>query len=261
MHSNNKIPLYGFNNLTKNLSLSLYKVDCLTADVTQSQYNNKINQLYNSSVLETWLIKVAHAIGGNVLNIAGQDYSPQGASVTLLISEEAKPESLVSHMDKSHICIHTYPEENPQAGLAIFRADIELSTCGVISPLKILNYVIAEFSADIVDIDFRVRGMTRDTDGKKCFNDDKINTLSNYLNESIKKEYTAVDSASEIYNVLHSRLMRKEVNLENQVCNKLISTAIGKDLVKKETTDSINENKIKQKIQREIYELFNKGIN
>jgi hypothetical protein len=103
--------------------------------------------------------------------------------------------------------------------------------------------------------------MTRDTDGKKCFNDDKIDTLSNYLNESIKKEYTAVDSASEIYNVLHSRLMRKEVNLENQLCNKLISTAIGKDLVKKETNDSINENKIKQKLQREIYELFNKGIN
>jgi S-adenosylmethionine decarboxylase len=261
MHSNDKIPLYGFNNLTKNLSLSLYKVDYLPAEEIHSAYNQKINQLYNSSVLETSLIKVANAIGGNVLNIAGQDYSPQGASVTLLISEEAKPESLLSHMDKSHICIHTYPDENPQAGLAIFRADIELSTCGVISPLKVLNYVIAEFSADIVDIDFRVRGMTRDTDGKKCFNDDKIDTLSNYLNESTKKDYTAVDTASEIYNVFHSRLMRKEVNLENQLFNKLISPTICKSLLKIQSSESLTENIIKLKVQREIYELFNKGIN
>jgi S-adenosylmethionine decarboxylase len=260
MHSKNKIPLYGFNNLTKNLSLSLYKVDYLPAEETQTEYNKKINQLYNSSVLETCLIKVAQAIGGNVLNIASQDYSPQGSSVTLLISEEAKPESLVSHLDKSHICIHTYPEESPQASMAIFRADIELSTCGVISPLKILNYIIAEFSADVVDIDFRVRGMTRDTDGKKCFNDDKIHTLSDYLSESINKEYTTVDSSSEIYNVFHSRLMRKEVNLENQLFNKLISATICKNLLKIESYESLTEDKIKHKIQREIYELFNKEI-
>jgi S-adenosylmethionine decarboxylase len=256
-----KIPLYGFNNLTKHLSLSLYKVDYLPAVVPQSKYNTKINQLYNSSVLEAQLIKVAHAIGGNVLNIAGQDYSPQGASVTLLISEEAKPASLVSHMDKSHICIHTYPEENPQAGIAIFRADLELSTCGVISPLKILNYVITEFSADVVDIDFRVRGMTRNTDGKKCFNDDKIEKLSNYLNETIRTEYAAVDSLPVIFNVLHSRLMRKEVNLKSQLFDKLISSLIDESQVKKGTSEVITEAGIKQKIEAEMFELFNKAIN
>ena len=61
---------------------------------------------------------------------------------------------MVAHLDKSHICVHTYPESHPEGGLCTFRADIEVSTCGVISPLKALNYLIHQLESDIVTIDY-----------------------------------------------------------------------------------------------------------
>lgn len=117
-------------------------------------------------------------IGANILNIAQQDYDPQGASVTMLISEGHMTEvveteevaegnelqnptsdAVVAHLDKSHITVHTYPESHPDKGISTFRADIDVSTCGEISPLKALNYLINSFNSDIAIIDYRVRGL------------------------------------------------------------------------------------------------------
>ena len=71
-------------------------------------------------------------------------------------------DAVVAHLDKSHITVHTYPETHPDNGIATFRADIDVSTCGVISPLKALNYLIESLESDIVVMDYRVRGFTRD---------------------------------------------------------------------------------------------------
>src|SRR5690606_37507887 len=132
-------------------------------------------------------------------NIAHQDYDPQGASVTMLISEEPVlthdqqelayndeapgplPEDVVAHLDKSHITVHTYPESHPDNGISSFRADIDVSTCGRISPLKALNYLIHSFGSDIVIMDYRVRGFTRDVKGKKHYIDHKINSIQNFI--------------------------------------------------------------------------------
>lgn len=108
------------------------------------------------------LSEICSIIGDNILNIAYQDYEPQGASVTILVSEEPVvsnyidknitplPESVIAHLDKSYICVHTYPESHPDGGVCTFRADIEVSTFGVISPLKALNYLIHKLDSDIV---------------------------------------------------------------------------------------------------------------
>ena len=125
------------------------------------------------------LREVAQIIGATILNIAHQDYDPQGASVTMLISElpvqiplqeepmaaempGPLPEAVVAHLDKSHITVHTYPECHPDNGISTFRADIDVSTCGRVSPLRALNYLIHTFESDIVIIDYRVRGFTRE---------------------------------------------------------------------------------------------------
>jgi len=217
MPTDKKIPLYGFNNLTKSLSFSLYRVHYLASTQSNHSYHAYINEAYSSVKLTELLSKICHSIGGNVLNIASQDYIPQGASVTLMISEEAKPESLVAHLDKSHLCIHTYPEETPQDGIAIFRADIELSTCGIISPLKVLDYVIKEFSADIIDIDYRIRGMTRDQQGNKCFSDHEITKISSYLGKSTFQDYTIEDNGLAQINLYHCKLARKSIKLSHHL--------------------------------------------
>ena len=215
MTDNGKIRLYGFNNLTKSLSFSFYKLHYLDNKNLHKPYNNYINQRYNANKLSLLLTDICHAIGGNILNIAQQDYQPQGASVTLMISEEAQAESLVAHLDKSHICIHTYPEDNIQNGIAIFRADIELSTCGVISPLKVLNYLIEEFEADVIDVDYRVRGMTRNHLGIKTFQDQKIISISDFLNDDIKDKYLLKTNNLVDCNLHHVKLCRKHIHLNN----------------------------------------------
>jgi S-adenosylmethionine decarboxylase len=217
MSNNNKIALYGFNNLTKSLSFSLYRVHYIHDELAKSVYQQMINKRYSSEMLSLLLSDICHAIGGNILNIASQNYQPHGASVTLMISEEAQPESLVAHLDKSHLCIHTYPDDNPQHGIAIFRADIELSTCGIISPVKVINYIIEEFDADVVDIDYRVRGMTRDKSGKKLFSDENVFSLNDFISETIKENYNIKNNQLSHCNLFHSRLARKKITLDNAI--------------------------------------------
>jgi S-adenosylmethionine decarboxylase len=246
MSTDKKIPLYGFNNLTKSLSFSLYRVHYLPTQQAIESYHAYINERYSSQRLEILLTKVCHAIGGNVLNIAKQDYTPQGASVTLMISEEAKPESLVAHLDKSHLCIHTYPEETPQDGIAIFRADIELSTCGIISPLKVLDYVVETFSADVVDIDYRVRGMTRDKQGKKYFCDHNLIQISDHLNKHTLDKYQIKDNMMEGNNVFHCKLARSSIDLQQHFFNPNLKSEL-----------TVTEEKhIKKQLTSELSALF-----
>ena len=48
-------------------------------------------------------------------------------------------DTVVGHLDKSHVTVHTYPEYHPDNSIATFRVDIEVSTCGEISPLNALG--------------------------------------------------------------------------------------------------------------------------
>ena len=182
--------LHGFNNLTKSLSFNMYDICYTKTKEEREAYIAYIDEQYNSDRLQMILQTVTDIIGAHVLNIAKQDYDPQGASVTLLISEgpvikgttESFDESpgplpksaVVMHLNTSHITVHTYPEYHPDEGISTFRADIDVSTCGEISPLKALNYLIHSFDTDIMTIDYRVRGFTRDIRGNKLFIDHDI---------------------------------------------------------------------------------------
>src|SRR5574340_522983 len=190
-----KLQLHGFNNLTKSLSFNIYDICYAKSEQQQRRYIEYIDEAYSARRLTQILTDVTAIIGAEILNIARQDYEPQGASVTMLISEghdipgalsntEAPgplPESVVAHLDKSHLTVHTYPESHPYNGISTFRADIDVSTCGRISPLKALNYLIHSFESDIVILDYRVRGFTRDVNGGKHYIDHKINSIQNYL--------------------------------------------------------------------------------
>jgi len=242
-----KLKLESFNNLTKTLSFNIYDICYAQSETALKEYISYIDEVYNAERLTQILTEVAQIIGANVLNIAHQDYDPQGASVTMLISElpiheeplnpEApgpvpensravaaqgnlgleKPikDSVVAHLDKSHITVHTYPESHPENGIATFRADIDVSTCGKISPLRALNYLIHSFDSDIVIIDYRVRGFTRDVKGVKHYIDHKINSVQNFVDKETLARYQAIDVNVYQENIFHTKMLLKDFKLDN----------------------------------------------
>ncbi|MDN5925118.1 MAG: adenosylmethionine decarboxylase [Xanthomonadales bacterium] len=220
-----RLRLQGFNNLTKALSFNIYDICYAVSDEQRRRYIEYIDEAYNAERLTQILTDVADIIGANILNIARQDYDPQGASVTILISEQPVidkeaagrdllKDAVVAHMDKSHITVHTYPETHPHNGLATFRADIDVATCGVISPLKALNFLIDSFESDIVIMDYRVRGFTRDIRGRKYYMDHKINSIQDYLARHIQKKYQMFDVNVYQENIFHTKMHIKDFDLE-----------------------------------------------
>src|SRR5665647_3822628 len=104
----------GFNNLTKSLSFNIYDVCYAKSEREQRDYIAYIDEQYNSERLTNILLHVTEMIGARVLNVSKQDYDPQGASVTFLVAEESmvqrrSGETVVAHLDKSHVTVHTYP--------------------------------------------------------------------------------------------------------------------------------------------------------
>jgi len=88
-----KMKLYGFNNLTKTLSFNMYDICYAKTPQHRRDYIAYIDEEYNAERLTSILMEVSHIVGAQVLNIASQDYDPQGASVTMLISEEKMEET------------------------------------------------------------------------------------------------------------------------------------------------------------------------
>ena len=236
-----KLKLYGFNNLTKALSFNIYDICYAKSQREQEDYIEYIDEQYNSERLTKILTKVVDMIGARVLNIAKQDYDPQGASVTMLIAEMAavnsgqkKPagktsvsrpvrplqgDTLLAHLDKSHVTVHTYPEFHPGTSIATFRVDIDVATCGEITPLKTLDFLISQFDSDIITMDYRVRGFTRDVNGQKLFMDSKMTSIQEYIRPETLIDYDAVDINMYQANLFHTRMMIKEPQLQNYLFN------------------------------------------
>jgi S-adenosylmethionine decarboxylase len=219
-----KIKLHGFNNLTKTLSFNMYDI-CYTKSVEDRMaYIEYIDGQYNVTSLTQRLREVTEIIGAKILNIAVQDYEPQGASVTMLICDEggggfSVPEntgaSAAAHLDKSHITVHTYPEYHPSGGVCTFRVDIDVSTCGEITPLKTLNFLINSFDADIMTIDYRVRGFTRNIIGDKLFIDHPLTSIQSYIDAAVKKKYHFIDVNVYQENIFHTKCKLREFDLDN----------------------------------------------
>jgi len=227
-----KLKLYGFNNLTKALSFNIYDICYAKSQREQQDYIKYIDSQYNSERLTKILSRVTEMIGAKILNIAKQDYDPQGASVTLLIAEEAattkgavrgmKPpmrDTILAHLDKSHVTVHTYPEYHPDTSIATFRVDIDVATCGTITPLKTLDYLISNFDSDIITMDYRVRGFTRDITGRKLFMDHKMTSIQDYIKQETLEAYDAVDINVYQANLFHTRMLIKELDLKNYLFN------------------------------------------
>ena len=246
-----KIKLYGFNNLTKTLSFNIYDISYARTEREKKEYIEYIDEQYNSERLTGILLEVTNIIGAYVLNISKQDYDPEGASVTLLISEDmvlpeamdpscnqsamiqaflreravggehicALRDTVVAHLDKSHVTVHTYPEFHPNNDISSFRVDIDVATCGKVSPLNALNFLIGSFDSDVITMDYRIRGFTRDVDGKKYYKDHEINSIQNFIDEKTLERYDAIDVNVYQSNIFHTKMILKEIVLADYLFN------------------------------------------
>ena len=251
-----KLRLHGFNNLTKSLSFNIYDICYAKTPRHQQEYIDYIDEVYNAERLTQILTDVTNIIGANILNIARQDYEPQGASVTILISElpveddktespGPLPDAIVAHLDKSHITVHTYPESHPDDGICTFRVDIDVSTCGIISPLKALNYLLHSFDSDIVTADYRVRGFTRDISGNKLFIDHEINSIQNYFSSDTRDKYQMIDVNVYQENTFHTKMLLKDYDLDNYLFGTGVDDFAEEQLVE-----------IKKRLRQEMLEIF-----
>ena len=264
-----KIKLHGFNNLTKTLSFNFYDICYAATSEHQQEYLEYVDEEYNAARLEAVLNEVAKQIGASILNMSVYDYEPRGASVTCLISEEpalaeaifSKEEtqfeelkiiakqSAVAHLDKSHVTAHTYPEFHPDNGISTFRVDIDVSTCGRVSPLKALNFLIDSFDEDIVVLDYRVRGFTRDVNGFKHYIDHEITSIQDFLSEKTKSQYQMIDMNVDQENIFHTKMLLNEFKLDDYLFGRGVNELNIKE-----------QEKIEEKLRKEMSEIFY-GIN
>ncbi len=256
-----KLKLYGFNNLTKTLSFNIYDICYAVSSEDKQEYIEYIDEQYNSARLTEILKEVTRIIGANILNIAKQDYEPQGASVNLLIAEEklpnacvdpscnggeinAKSKTILGHLDTSHITVHTYPEYHPDRGIMTFRVDIDVSTCGKISPLKALDYLIEKFDSDIIICDYRIRGFTRDINGGKHFKDHEINSIKDFISKRNLDLYNSMDINMHEENIFHTKMMVKDFKLDNLF------------KIKEENLTEEERRNILTKLNKEMHEIY-----
>ena len=252
----NKLKLYGFNNLTKSLSFNIYDVCYAKTPKAQLEYIAYVDEQYNSERITDIITHLTEMIGAQVLSVSRQDYDPQGASVTLLVAEESaaikgtklpRPmrDAVVAHLDKSHVTVHTYPEYHPDTSIATFRVDIDVATCGEITPLKTLDYLISQFDSDIITMDYRVRGFTRDLKGEKVFIDHDITSIQDYIDSATLLKYDAVDINVYQANMFHTKMLIKELDLQNYLFN-----------AKVEDLSPERRREIETALKREMVEIF-----
>lgn len=246
----NKLKLYGFNNLTKSLSFNIYDVCYANTLKEQKDYIDYIDEQYNSKRISDIMTHLTNMIGAQVLSISRQDYDPQGASATFLIADDTMIPSggneYIAHLDKSHVTVHTYPEFHPHNSIVTFRVDIDVATCGKITPLTALDFLIGSFDSDIITMDYRVRGFTRNIDGEKIFIDHDITSIQDYINRETLKKYDAIDINVYQANIFHTKMLIKELYLQNYLFNTDID-----ELPPHKRLD------ISTALKREMIEIFN----
>jgi S-adenosylmethionine decarboxylase len=105
--------------------------------------------------------------------------------------------------------------------------------------------MISSFESDIITIDYRVRGFTRDMHGNKFYLDHDITSIQNFIDGSIIRRYDAIDINVYQSNYFHTKMMRNEIVLKDYLFN-MDAYELSPD----------QRRDIRDKISREMIEIF-----
>ena len=89
----------------------------------------------------------------------------------------------------------------------------------MISPLSVLDFLIGSFDSDIITIDYRVRGFTRDAHGKTYFIDHDITSILDFIDPRTPTRNDAIDVNVYQSNIFHTKLLIKDIQLQNYLFN------------------------------------------
>ena len=206
-------------NLTRSLGFNAYQVLAANSKDDLQASVSYLNEKYNKPFLVGLLEETAGLIGAKILNVSSERYDPLGASVALLLADGAHPEysqqlrtnTLLGHLDKSHLTVHTYPQLHLDTGLCSLRLDLDLATCGAISPLASLPLLFTRIACDVVTIDFRIRGYQRSGAGHLDFGSNEITSIADHLPKITQEQYQIKDTNIPEILLYHTRMMRKNI--------------------------------------------------
>ncbi|HYX35142.1 MAG TPA: S-adenosylmethionine decarboxylase [Oligoflexus sp.] len=197
--------LEGFNNLTKSLRTNLYFIHPGSDDFSRS-----LQLRYQAASLEVMLKEIAVRIEAVVLASSRQDYEPWGASALMLLSD-AGPGAVHMHLNKSHLCAHTYPDFGTAEDLPCLRVDLDLTSCGTISPLRSLNFILDFLQPTAAVIDYSVRGFTRDATGQVLFQDHPLTRLCDAVDSQWHEVFEISDEIGPFDQTWQMKMLRREL--------------------------------------------------
>jgi S-adenosylmethionine decarboxylase len=197
--------LEGFNNLTKSLRTNLYFVHPEPQD-----FSRELQRRYQAASLEKMLQEIADRIEAVVLATSRQDYEPWGASALMLLSD-AGPGAVHMHLNKSHLCAHTYPDFGSADEAPCLRVDLDLTSCGTISPLRSLNFILDCLGPAAAVIDYSVRGFTRDAAGLVHFQDHPLQRLQDSLDAQWSEVFDIFDQIGNFDQTWQMKMLRREL--------------------------------------------------
>jgi S-adenosylmethionine decarboxylase len=115
----------------------------------------------------------------------------------------------------------------------------------MISPLSALNYLIESFDSEVVIIDYRVRGFTRDHKGRKVFIDHDISSIQDYIDQDILERYITYDINILSDNNFHTKMRKKEIRLKDFLFGDEVTSL-----------DPKEKERIRRALLHEIQEIF-----
>jgi S-adenosylmethionine decarboxylase len=208
-----RVRLQGFNNLSKVLSCNLWGFFFARSEEERNEFVREVDGRYCADRIASILTGLATRIDAEILNVSARDYEPHGASGLVLIGEDhptgsASGASVGAHLDKSHICAHTFPDWTSPRGVCSFRVDVEVATCGTVVPLHALDQIFAQFASDVAVIDYVVRGFTRDVEGRRVYVDHDVESIRDFIDPGTLRDYRCEDLVLRSENIWQTRMMR-----------------------------------------------------